>query len=105
MKIKKGDTVQVLTGNERGKRGEVVRVLSKQNKIVVHGVNVAKKHAKPRGGQNLGATQTGLVDVEMPIDASNVKVVGPSGKPTRVNYRDENGVLKRYSRKYDEVLD
>ena len=105
MKVKKGDTVQVLTGNERGKRGEVVRVLSKQNKLVVRGVNVAKKHAKPRGGQGLRATQTGLVDVEMPIDASNVAVIGPSGKPARVSYREENGVLKRYSKKNDEVLD
>jgi large subunit ribosomal protein L24 len=105
MKVKKGDTVQVLTGNERGKRGEVVRVLPKQNKIVVHGVNVAKKHAKPRGGEGLRATQTGLVDIEMPIDASNVAVVGPSGKPARVSYRDDNGVMKRYSKKNDEVLD
>ncbi len=105
MKIHKGDTVQVLTGNERGKRGEVLRVLTKQNKVIVRGVNIAKKHAKPRGGQDLRATQTGLVDVEMPIHASNVAVVGPSGKPTRVNYRDEGGVLKRYSNKYDEVLD
>ena len=105
MKVKKGDTVQVLTGNERGKRGEVTRVLPKQNKIVVRGVNIAKKHAKSRGGQNLRATQTGLVDIEMPIDASNVALVGPSGKATRVSYRDEGGVMKRYSNKYDEVLD
>ena len=105
MKIKKGDTVQILTGNERGKRGEVIRVLPKQNKVVVRGVSIAKKHAKARGGQNLRTTQTGLVDVEMPVDASNVALVGPSGKPTRVNYRDEGGVLKRYSHKYDEVLD
>ena len=55
--------------------------------------------------QNLRATQTGLVDLEMPIDASNVKLVTPSGKPTRVNYRDENGVSKRYSNKFDEVID
>ncbi len=105
MKIHKGDTVQILTGNERGKRGEVIRVLPKANKVIVRGVNIAKKHAKPRGGQDLRATQTGLIDVEMPIDVSNVALVGPSGKPTRVNFRDESGVLKRYSNKYDEVLD
>lgn len=105
MKIKKGDTVLILAGNDRGKRGEVVRVLARQNKVVVRGVNIAKKHAKPNRGQNLRATQTGLVDVEMPLDASNVAVVSPSGKPTRVNYLNEGGQLKRYSNKYDEALD
>ncbi len=104
MKIRKGDTVEVLVGNDRGKRAEVVRALPKQGKIVVRGVNIVKKHAKQRR-QNLRATQTGLVEVEMPIDVSNVKLVTPSGKATRVNYRDENGVLKRYSNKYDEVID
>jgi large subunit ribosomal protein L24 len=105
MKVKKGDTVLVLTGNDRGKRAEVVRVLPKENKVVVRGVNIARKHAKPRGGQNLRATQTGLIDVEMPIDASNVALVSPSGKPTRVNYVIEGGQKKRYSNKYDETLD
>ncbi|MCS7061838.1 MAG: 50S ribosomal protein L24 [Anaerolineae bacterium] len=104
MKIKKGDTVEVITGNDRGKRGEVVRALPKQHKIVVRGVNVVKKHAKQRR-QNLRATQTGLVELEMPIDVSNVKLVTPAGKITRVNYREEQGVLKRYSNKYDEIID
>jgi large subunit ribosomal protein L24 len=105
MKIKKGDTVQILSGNDRGKRGEVVRVLPKLNRVVVRGMNIAKKHAKPNRGQNLRATQTGLVDVEMPMDMSNVALVTPSGKPTRVNYLDDGGTLKRYSNKFDETLD
>lgn len=104
MKIKKGDTVEVVNGNDRGKRGEVVRALPKTGKIVIRGVNIAKKHAKSRR-QNLRATQTGLVDVEMPIDASNVKLVAPSGKTTRVNYRIDAGSKKRYSNKHDEALD
>jgi large subunit ribosomal protein L24 len=104
MKIKKGDTVEVITGNDVGRRAEVVRALPKQGKIVVRGINVAKKHAKPRR-QNLRATQTGLVDVEMPIDVSNVKLVTPSGKAARVNYRLEGGAKKRFSNKHDEVLD
>lgn len=104
MKIKKGDTVEVIAGNDRGRRAEVVRALPKQGKVVVRGVNVVKKHAKQRQ-QNLRATQTGLIELEMPIDVSNVKLVTPSGKATRVNYRDENGVLRRYSNKYDEVID
>jgi large subunit ribosomal protein L24 len=105
MKVKKGDTVLVLTGNDRGKRSEVIRVLRKENKVVVRGVNIAKKHAKANRSQNLRATQTGLIDVEMPIDASNVAVVSPSGKPTRVSYIIEGGRKKRYSNKYDEALD
>jgi large subunit ribosomal protein L24 len=105
MKVKKGDTVQIMTGNDRGKRGEVVRVIAKNGKLVVRGMNIARKHAKPRSAQNLRATQTGLVDVEMPMDASNVQVVSPGGKATRVNYLNEGGVLKRYSNKFDEVLD
>ena len=105
MKVKKGDTVLVLAGNDRGKRAEVIRVLSKENKVVVRGVNTAKKHAKANRSQNLRTTQTGLIDVDMPIDASNVAVISPSGKPTRVNYLVEGGQKKRYSNKFDETLD
>ena len=105
MKVKKGDTVQVLTGNDRGKRAEVLKVLPRVNKVIVRGVNVVKKHAKSNRGQNLRATQTGLVDVEMPLDASNVALVTSAGKVTRVSYRIEGGQTKRYSKKYDEVLD
>ncbi len=105
MKVKKGDTVKVLSGNDRGKRGEVVKVLTKVNKVIVRGVNVAKKHAKANKGQNLRATQTGLVDVEMPLDVSNVALVTSAGKATRINYIDEGGQRKRYSNKYEEVLD
>jgi large subunit ribosomal protein L24 len=104
MKIKKGDTVMVITGEYKGKRGEVVRAIPKENKVVVKGVNIAKKHAKPRrAGRRV--VQTGIIDVEMPIDVSNVKLVAPSGRPTRVNYRIEDGVKKRYSNQLDEVLD
>lgn len=104
MKIKKGDTVLVITGDSKGKRGEVVRTLPKENKIVVKGVNIVKKHAKPRrAGRRV--VQAGIIDVEMPIDVSNVKLIAPSGKPTRVTYRIVDGEKKRYSNKLDEVLD
>lgn len=103
MKIKKGDTVLVRTGNDRGKRGEVIDVLPDQNKVVVRGVNIVKKHARPRQGSRQVA-QAGIVEKEMPINASNVMLVSPSGKPTRVNYLIENGSKKRYSNKHDEVL-
>lgn len=104
MKIKKGDTVLVTTGENRGKRGEVVRVLPKENKIVVKGVNVAKKHAKPRrAGRSVA--QTGIIDVDMPIDVSNVKLIAPSGKPTRVNAKvRDDGSKVRFSNKLNEEL-
>jgi large subunit ribosomal protein L24 len=103
MKIKKGDTVEVITGDSKGKRGEVVRTMPKANKLVVKGVNVARKHQKPRRAGR-GTAQTGIIEVEMPIDASNVILVGPSGKATRVNYKVEGGEKKRFSNKLNEEL-
>jgi large subunit ribosomal protein L24 len=103
MKIRKGDTVLVRTGDNKGKRGEVIRVIPGENKIVVRGVNIVKKHAKPRQAGRRVA-QAGIVEQEMPINVSNVALVSPSGKPTRVNYLIEEGVKKRYSNKLDEVL-
>jgi large subunit ribosomal protein L24 len=104
MKIKKGDTVLVITGDSRGKRAEVVKVLAKENKVIVKGVNIAKKHAKPRrAGRSVA--QTGIIDVEMPIDVSNVKLIAPSGKPARVGYKvKEDGSKVRFSAKLNEEL-
>jgi large subunit ribosomal protein L24 len=83
LKIKRGDTVQVISGKEKGKRGEVERVLPRENRVVVRGVNVRTRHARPT--QN---NQQGLYHFEAPIHASNVKLVDPSsGEPTRVGYR------------------
>jgi large subunit ribosomal protein L24 len=103
MKIKKGDTVEVITGDNKGKRGEVVRTMPKDGKIVVKGVNVARKHQKPRRAGRSTA-QTGIIDVEMPINVSNVLLVSPSGKATRVNYKVEGGEKKRFSNKLNEEL-
>jgi large subunit ribosomal protein L24 len=103
MKIKKGDTVEVRTGDNKGKRGEVIAVVVAENKIIVRGVNIVKKHAKPRQAGR-GQAKAGIVEKEMPISASNVRLVAPSGKLTRVNYLIENGTKKRYSNKLDEVL-
>jgi large subunit ribosomal protein L24 len=104
MKIKKGDTVLVIAGDYKGKRGEVVRALPKEQKVVVKGVYIVKKHAKPRrAGRRVALA--GIIELEMPIHVSNVKLIAPSGVPTRVNYRVVDGVKKRYSNKLDEVLD
>jgi large subunit ribosomal protein L24 len=93
MKIKKGDRVVVLTGKDRGKSGEVTRVLVKEGKVIVDGVNVAKKHQRA----TRATTQGGIIDKDMPIPVANVAVISPGdGKATRVGYRfDDRGVKIR----------
>jgi large subunit ribosomal protein L24 len=82
MKIRKGDRVRVLTGKFRGKEGEVMSVLPKDNKVIVDGINVAKRHQKPTRAMQQG----GIIDKAMPIDASNVALIDSDGKSTRVGY-------------------
>lgn len=87
MVIKKGDKVRVISGADKGKEGVVQRVYPKLNKVVVEGVNVHKKHRKPTQGSPEGT----VVDIYVPIDASNVALLDPkTKKPTRVHY----GVVK-----------
>src|SRR5690606_18071220 len=97
MKVKKGDRVRVLSGKDRGKEGEVMFALPAEGKVIVEGVNVAKRHTKPRGA----TMQGGIIDKDMPIEVSNVAVVCSScGKPTRVGYRfDADGTKNRVCRK------
>ena len=71
MKIKVNDNVKVITGEDKGKTGKVLKTLKKENKIVVEGVNISKKHSKPRTNNDKG----GIFDIEMPIHVSNVKLV------------------------------
>ena len=82
MKIRKGDTVVVLTGKDKGKQGEVITALPALGKVIVEGVNVAKRHQKPTRSTQQG----GIIDKAMPIQVSNVALV-VDGKPTRVGYR------------------
>lgn len=83
MSIKKGDKVEVLSGKDRGKQGVVLRALPSEGKVIVEGVAVAKKAVKPNGAGQQG----GIVDKEMPIDASNVQLICPEcGKRTRVGH-------------------
>jgi large subunit ribosomal protein L24 len=97
MKIKKGDRVRVLSGKDRGKEGVVMRAMPAEGKVIVDGVNVAKKHQKP----TKMTMQGGIIDKDMPIDASNVAVIDPSdGKPTRVGFKiDADGHKTRISRR------
>ena len=84
MKIRKGDKVRVLAGKDRGKEGVVSRAIPTEDKVIVEGVNMAKRHQKP----TRATMQGGIIDKAMPIHVSNVAVVSPKdGKPTRVGYR------------------
>jgi large subunit ribosomal protein L24 len=102
LKIKRGDTVVVISGKEKGKRGEVERVEPKKERVVVTGVNVRTRHARP-SQQN----QEGLFTFEAPIHVSNVMIVDPdSGDPTRIGYRfTDSGEKVRVSRKSGKDID
>jgi large subunit ribosomal protein L24 len=100
MKLRKGDPVVVLSGKDKGKEGTVLRVLPREGKVIVEGVNIAKKHQRP-----VRATmQAGIIDKDMPMEASNVAYVH-KGKPTRLGYRiDEDGKKVRVARRTGEVI-
>ncbi|MDQ3922934.1 MAG: 50S ribosomal protein L24 [Actinomycetota bacterium] len=102
LKVRRGDTVMVISGKEKGKRGEVERVLPRKNRVVVGGVNVRTRHARP-SQQN----QEGLYTFEAPIHVSNVMLVDPdSGEPTRVGYRfADSGEKIRVSKKSGKDID
>ena len=106
MRIKKGDLVEVIAGNYKGVRGEVQRVIPDENRLVVKGVNLVKKHQRPRPGSS-GQVQGGIIEFEAPIDVSNVMLVCPdTNEPTRVGYRfDEWGRKVRYSKRSGNIID
>ena len=88
LKIKKGDRVVVLSGKDKGKEGVVQRALPDERKVVVEGVNTAKRHRKARTATETG----GIIEIDKPIDVSNVALISPSdGKATRVGYKVEGG--------------
>lgn len=106
MRIKKGDLVEVITGNYKGVRGEVMRVEPSANRVVVKGVNLVKKHQRPKPGGR-SRTQGGIIEFEAPISVSNVMLVDPeSNVPTRIGIRrDENGKRIRFAKRSGAVID
>lgn len=100
--IKKGDTVYVNAGNDKGKTGRVLRVLVSKNRAVVEGLNMVSKSAKPSAKHPQG----GIIKMEVPIHVSNLNLLDPkSGKPTRVGRRkNEEGKTVRYSKKSGEEI-
>jgi large subunit ribosomal protein L24 len=96
MKLKKGDEVVVLAGKDIGKRGTISRVISEADRVIVDGVNMVKRHTKPRGQ----VMQGGIIDKEMPIHISNVALWCKDCGATRIGYRiDDNGSKHRICRK------
>ena len=96
MRIKKGDTVEILSGNDKGKTGEVLEVIPKADKIVVKGANVRKKHVKPRKQGEEG----GIIAIECAIPSSKANVVcSKCGKATRIGYSEEKGEKVRICKK------
>ena len=99
-KIKKGDTVKVIAGKDNGKEGKVVSVDQKAGKVVVEGINMITKHAKPSAANPNG----GIVQKEAPIDASNVMLVY-KGKATRVGFDVKDGKKVRVAKATGEIID
>ncbi len=103
MKLKVGDKVRVIAGSSKGKEGKIIKTLRKENKVIVEGAHIVKKHKKGNG-QETG----GILEVEAPIDASNVMLIDPkTKKPTRIGYTiDEKSNKKvRISKKSNEKID
>jgi large subunit ribosomal protein L24 len=105
-RIKKGDTVEVIAGSDKGTRGEVLRVIPKKEGVVVERVNIAKKHQRPvQAGR--GQIQPGIIEFEAPIHLSNVMLVCPQcEKATRVGFRvNEDGIKVRVCRSCGQDID
>jgi large subunit ribosomal protein L24 len=100
MKLKKGDRVVVLSGKDRGKEGVIQTVFPAKNKVIIQGINVARKHQK----SSSATMQAGIIDKNMPMDASNVAIV-VGGKPSRIGYKVQaDGSKVRIAKSTGEVL-
>ncbi len=102
MHVKKGDKVQVISGKDKGKQGVILQAFPKKDRVLVEGVNIVKKHAKPSQANPQG----GIISQEAPIHVSNVMPLDPkSGEPTRVGYKVVDGKKVRVAKKSGELLD
>ena len=100
LKIKKGDTVKVISGADKGKDGKVIEIFTKTNRALVEGVNMVSKHTKP----NATHPQGGIVKQEAAIHISNLMLVDAKGNATRVGRKEVKGKIERYSKKSGEVI-
>ncbi len=99
-KIKKGDMVRVITGRDKDKEGKVISVDRKKNRLLVEGINMVTKHAKP----SMANQQGGIIHQEGPIDASNVMYLH-KGKPTRVGFKMDGDKKVRFAKSTGEIID
>ncbi len=100
IKIKKGDKVRVVAGENKGLEGEILGVLTNENKVIVEGINLVKKHLKP----SVNNPQGGISETESPIHVSNVALLDGKGNPTRVGYRFENGKKIRFAKTTNDAI-
>ncbi len=102
LKIKKGDRVVVLAGKDKGKKGEVLKVIPKDERVIVNGVNMIKRHQK-----QTASNEGGIISKEAPIHVSNLSLEDPKdGSPTRVGYKTlEDGRKVRFAKRSGEVID
>lgn len=99
-KLKKNDTVQVIAGKDKGKTGRLLRIDREKGRVLVEGVNMVKKAQRRRSQNESG----GIIEIEAPIDISNVMYVGKDGKPTRLGFRIEGGDKVRFARRTGETV-
>ena len=102
MKLKKGDLVEVITGKDKGKHGEVLKVMPSENQAIVKGVSMVRRHQRQTANQ-----EGGIISKEAPIDISNIALEDPKdGKPTRIGYKFlKDGRKVRFARRSGEVID
>ncbi|MCC7160733.1 50S ribosomal protein L24 [Candidatus Nomurabacteria bacterium] len=101
MKLKKGDSIIIVTGKDKGKKGKIVHVFPKENKVIVEGLNMVKKHQRPRKSGEKGT----IKDIEMPINASNVMIIDPkTGKASRVGKKEVGDKMVRVARKSSQEI-
>ncbi len=100
--VKKGDTVVVLSGKDKGKQGKIITAMPRAGKVIVEGVNKVKRHSKP----SLKVPNGGIITKEMPLHACKVQLVCPAcNKPTRIGHKDVNGKNSRVCKKCGEVIE
>ena len=100
IKIKKDDKVRIITGENKGSEGKVLKVLKNKKKVLVEGVNIVKKHSKP----NSKNPQGGIIEKESPVDISNLSLISSDGQNTRLGYRFQDGKKVRYAKKNNEII-
>ncbi len=99
-KIKKGDTVIVLTGKDKGRKGEVLRVMPTENRAIVSGINMVQRHTRPTQANPQG----GIINKEATIHLSNLSLIDSAGKPTRVGFRVDDGKKVRFAKSTGDAI-